>query len=227
MPVQDPCQHYQANEVQFYDDLRAELPEAFTCLYLQTYQRCLPYALNKGSDQADAEDLLQECLGIFVEKIRDGSYAFQEGAKISTYFYRIYINQWKKSIEQRVRRGEVRLQAQVEPSDSDEDESYKATSPSSPFVAIVRGDDGEEESVTLPDMIGLQDYDEDERAWVFGKLRRAMELLAEDCRKVLTWFYVEDWSLRQIGEALGLTEASATVKRFKCAKYLKEKFRLV
>jgi RNA polymerase sigma factor (sigma-70 family) len=220
----DPCHAYRASERLFYEALQKERHEAFSCLYLQTYELCLPYALNKGSDQYEAEDLLQECLAIFVEKLRNGDYLFQEGAKITTYFYRIYINQWKKAFEKKSKRGEVRLQPQSN-NEQDDEESYKEKVAASPFTAILRGENGEEESLAINDA-AFNDYDDDERAWVFKKLTRAFALLAEDCQKVLNRFYVEDWSLRQIAEALDMTEASATVKRFKCAKYLKEKFRL-
>ena len=89
----DPCHAYRHSETRFYEELRTERNEAFSCLYLQTYELCLPYALSKGSDQEEAEDLLQECLAIFVEKLRNGDYLFQEGDKITTYLYRVYINQ--------------------------------------------------------------------------------------------------------------------------------------
>jgi RNA polymerase sigma factor (sigma-70 family) len=220
----DPCHAYRASERLFYEDLRTERHEAFSCLYLQTYELCLPYALSKGSDQEEAEDLLQECLAIFVEKLRNGDYLFQEGAKITTYFYRVYINQWKKAFEKKSKRGEVRLQVQ-NGNEQDDEEPYKEKFAASPFSAILRGENGEEETLAINDA-AFNDYDDNERAWVFKKLSRAFSLLADDCQKVLKWFYVEDRSLRQIAEALNMTEASATVKRFKCAKYLKEKFRL-
>lgn len=220
----DPCQAYRHSETRFYEELRTERHEAFSCLYLQTYELCLPYALSKGSDQEEAEDLLQECLAIFVEKLRNGDYLFQEGAKITTYFYRVYINQWKKAFEKKSKRGEVRLQVQ-NGNEQDDEESYKEKFAASPFSAILRGENGEEETLAINDD-AFNDYDDDERAWIFKKLTRAFALLADDCQKVLNWFYVEDWSLRQIAEALDMTESSATVKRFKCAKYLKEKFRL-
>ncbi|MFN8348800.1 MAG: sigma-70 family RNA polymerase sigma factor [Spirosomataceae bacterium] len=220
----DPCHDYRTSERLFYEALRIEAPGSFSCLYLQTYELCLPYAIGKGSDQSDAEDLLQECLAIFVEKLRSGDYVFQEGAKITTYFYRVYMNQWKKAFEKKSKRGEVRLQLQNETQPEDE-EPYKEKTADSPFRAILYGEEGEEESVNINDA-AFNDYDDDERVWVFKKLTRAFSLLAEDCQRVLTWFYVEDWSLRQIADELGMTEASATVKRFKCAKYLKEKFRL-
>jgi RNA polymerase sigma factor (sigma-70 family) len=223
MNAPDPCGKYLHSEESFYHDLVKERSEAFSCLYLRTYQLCLPYALGKGSDQDLAEDLLQECLAIFVQKIRGGSYAYQDGVKITTYFYRIYMNQWKKAYERQSKRGEVRLMPRWE-TDSDE-EPYKEAGLGSPFVAILRGEEQEEEHLTISEEV-LRDYDEDERSWIYKKLDRAYRLLSEDCQNVLTWFYVEDWPLRQIAEALGMTEASATVKRFKCAKYLKEKFRL-
>ena len=194
------CQSYLANELLFYQDLRANRPEAYECLYLQTYQMCLPYAKKNGANLEEAEDLLQECLAIFIEKIRNETYTFQENTKITTYFYRIYVNQWKKAIERKVKRGEVPLE-----------------------TVFSISQDGELNE-TLPSSLLDSAYDEEERTLIFTKLQNAMNLLAEDCRRVLTWFYVEEWSLRQIGEALGLTEASATVKRFRCATYLKKKF---
>lgn len=200
----DSCKRYRDSDLVFYEELLHEKREAFSCLYLQTYQQCIPYVLKRGSNQEQAEDLLQECLAIFVSKVRDGSYVHQEGTRITTYFHRIYINQWKKSLDQLTRRAEVRLETRLAADEDDEGNAFSAD---------------------LPEAIS-QAYDEDERSWIFKKLDRAFQLLAEDCRKVLKWFYVEDRSLRDIAGELGMTEASATVKRFKCAKYLKEKFHL-
>lgn len=221
---QNHCQTYQQSETLFYQDLQKERSEAFTCLYLQTYELCLPYALNKGSNQEESEDLLQECLAIFVDKLRNGSYVFQEGAKITTYFYRIYVNQWKKVFEQKTKRGEVRLRINDDVEQED-DETFKSSSSS--MISIFKGNEDEEgQIIKIDEESVFDDYDEDERTWIFKKLNRSFSLLAVDCQKVLQWFYVEDWSLKQIAEALKISEASATVKRFKCAKYLKEKFRL-
>ena len=225
MPTKNHCQTYQQSEPLFYQDLQKERAEAFTCLYLQTYELCLPYALNKGSNQEESEDLLQECLAIFVDKLRNGSYVFQEGAKITTYFYRIYVNQWKKIFEQKTKRGEVRLRINDDVEQED-DETFKSSSSS--LISIFKGnEDGEDRQIVkIKEESIFDDYDEDERTWIFKKLSRSFSLLADDCQKVLQWFYVEDWSLKQIAEILKMSEASATVKRFKCAKYLKEKFRL-
>ncbi len=200
MTPQDSCKRYRDSDLLFYEELLLEKHEAFSCLYLQTYRQCVPYVVKRGSDQEQAKDLLQECLAIFVSKIRDRSFIYQEGTRITTYFQSIYINQWKKSLDLAARRSEVSLESIIGP-DEDAFETSLA------------------ETVLL-------EYDEDERNWVFKKLDRAFHLLAEDCRKVLRWFYIEDRSLRDIAGELGMTEASATVKRFKCAKYLREKFHL-
>ncbi|MDF7821823.1 sigma-70 family RNA polymerase sigma factor [Runella sp. MFBS21] len=226
MPLPNSNQHNYPNEAQFYEDLQAERPEAFNHLYLQTYQKCLPFALSKGSSQDEAKDLLQECLAIFVEKIRNGTYAFRADTKITTYFYSIYINQWKKAFEHKTKRAEVRLQTQYESPQDDAEETFKESISSTPFRVTLQDEDGHQEDISLPDMIDLADYDDSERSWIFRKLQRAMKLLSEDCQEVLTWFYIEDWSLKNIAQALNITEESATVKRFRCAKYLKEKFRL-
>ena len=223
MPQNSPNQTYQNSETLFYQDLIEERSLAFNCLYLETYKLCIPYALNKGSEQEESEDLLQECLAIFVDKLRDGSYVFQEGAKITTYFYRIYVNQWKKTFEQKTKRGEVRLQIKDD-IEQDNDEIFKNESAS--IISIFKSENDDDQTIKLNEEAISESYDEDERTWIFKKLKRSFALLADDCQKVLTWFYVEDWTLKQIAEALKMTEASATVKRFKCAKYLKEKFRL-
>ena len=218
-------QSYQNAEKLFYQDLIEERSSAFNYLYLETYKLCLPYALNKGSNQEESEDLLQECLAIFVDKLRNGSYVFQEGAKITTYFYRIYVNQWKKVFEQKIKRGEVRLKINHDVEQED-DEFFKNESGS--LISIFSGKEEEENGqiFKINDEESFDEYDEDERTWIFKKLKHSFALLAEDCQKVLQWFYVEDWTLKQIAEALKMTEQSATVKRFKCAKYLKEKLRL-
>lgn len=219
-------QIYYKSELLFYQDLQKERSEAFTCLYLQTYQLCLPYALGKGSCQEESEDLLQECLAIFVEKLRNGNFVFQEGAKITTYFYRIYINQWKKAFEKKTKRGEVRLQMNAD-IELDEDETYQHKLGSLISIFKVNEEDDEGKILKITDESIYKDYDEDERTWIFKKLKHCFSLLGEDCQNMLQWYYVEDLKLKQIAEALKITEASATVKRFKCAKYLKEKFRLV
>ncbi|ACT91835.1 RNA polymerase sigma factor [Dyadobacter fermentans] len=219
MTFQESCKRYRDSDRLFYEDLLQEKHEAYACLYQQTHQQCIPYVLNRGGDQQQAEDLLQECLAIFVVKIRDGSFVFQENTRITTYFYRIYINQWKKSFEQWSRRGEIRLERQFASDDGDDEGR------SSSFRISGLDDDGIAFEADLPEPL-LQDFDEDERSWNFRKLDRAFHLLAEDCRKMLKWFYVDERPLREIAADLGMTEASATVKRFKCAKYLREKFHL-
>lgn len=201
----DPCKAYQQSESGFYQALLSGANQAYSCLYLQTYRQCIPYVVDRGADPDDARDLLQECLAIFLGKIRDGSYVYQEGVRITTYFHRIYINQWKKSLENKSRRKEVPLEIRIDQDDDENDNERPLARVSDPFA---------------------EPYDDDERSWIFKKLNRAFGLLAEDCRKMLNWFYVEDRSLREIAAELNMTENSAAVKRFKCAKYLKDKFHL-
>ncbi|GGN11578.1 hypothetical protein GCM10010967_54380 [Dyadobacter beijingensis] len=201
MTPRDSCKRYRDSELTFYEELLHEKHEAFTYLYRQTYQQCIPYVLKRGGDQEQAEDLLHDCLAIFVGKIRDGSYVYQENTRITTYFQSIYINQWKKNLSLLTRRAETSLDGHL-PLDEDGNTAVEA------------------------DLAQMAAYDDGERDWIFRKLDRAFRLLAEDCRKMLHWFYVEERSLREIAADLGMTEQSAAVKRFKCARYLKEKFHL-
>ncbi|WP_353720047.1 sigma-70 family RNA polymerase sigma factor [Dyadobacter sp. 676] len=224
MTFQDSSKRYLDSDRLFYEELLRENRDAYSFLYFQTYRQCIPYVLKRGADQQQAEDLLQECLAIFLVKVRDGSFVYQESTRITSYFFRIYINQWKKSLEQANRRNEVRLESRLAAED-DGEESYKDGSATGTFKITGFDDDGNAFETALPEAV-LQAYDSDERHWIFRKLDRAFQLLADDCRKVLRWFYVDGWSLREIAGELGMTEASAMVKRFKCAKYLREKFHL-
>ena len=60
-----------------------------------------------------------------------------------------------------------------------------------------------------------------ERMDVVEAVRQSLSQLKDDCRKLLEWFYVEDVSLREIAERLGMKENSVKSKRYDCAEKLK------
>jgi len=51
-------------------------------------------ACKKVGNYDETVDVLNDCLAIFLVKLRNGEYRFQESAKITTYAYRICYNQW-------------------------------------------------------------------------------------------------------------------------------------
>lgn len=61
-----------------------------------------------------------------------------------------------------------------------------------------------------------------ERAEVIGQVQKALQQLKEDCRRLIQWFYVDDLSLREIAEKLGMKESSTKQKRFDCSEKLKK-----
>ncbi len=209
--------NYRYSDQLLYEDLLLEKHEAFRFLYEQVYQSCMPYASKNRMQTDAAEDLLHDCLAIFVEKLRKGTYQWQAGAKVSTFFYKIFQNQClkkcKKSASHQLH--ETFDEEQAAP------EADHNTVGDLVFFIEQEGDDSFDDFE-----YEHEDYDEAERTWIFNKLQRAMDLLQEDCRLVLQLFYVEDASLQAIANIFEMTLASAAQKRFKCAKYLKEKFRL-
>jgi RNA polymerase sigma factor (sigma-70 family) len=48
--------------------------------------------------------------------------------------------------------------------------------------------------------------------------------LKEDCQNVVKWFYIEELSIREIAEKLGMKETSTKQKRFDCTQKLKSIF---
>lgn len=52
-------------------------------------------------------------------------------------------------------------------------------------------------------------------------VREAVQKLKEDCRKMMEWFYIEELSIREIAERLGMKESSTKQKRYDCTEKLK------
>ncbi|MCX6215449.1 sigma-70 family RNA polymerase sigma factor [Spirosoma sp.] len=60
-----------------------------------------------------------------------------------------------------------------------------------------------------------------ERMEVVNAVRQSLGQLKDECRKLIEWFYVDDLSLREIAERLGMKESSVKSKRYDCAEKLK------
>lgn len=60
-----------------------------------------------------------------------------------------------------------------------------------------------------------------ERIDVVAAVRQSLGQLKGDCKQLLEWFYVEELSLRDIAQRLGMKETSVKSKRYDCAEKLK------
>lgn len=201
-PEADPCLPFIGNEAGLYNALRGEQRQAFSCLYLRVHNQFVPMACQKGGTYDEALDVLNDCLAIFLHKVRTGEYVYQPDTKITTYLYRVCYNQWHNYVDKRQQRREVALDAVRQSGDTaEEEETY-------------------ERELAAVDPV----EEEDEKLLWVSRLNKAVAQLREDCQNMLHWFYVEELSLREIGQKLGMTEASAAVKRHKCAKYLRNRY---
>jgi RNA polymerase sigma factor (sigma-70 family) len=62
------------------------------------------------------------------------------------------------------------------------------------------------------------------RGETLDRMRVCLDKMGERCRSVVTWFYMEDRSLREIGEALNTSENAAKNARYECLEKLKKLF---
>lgn len=60
-----------------------------------------------------------------------------------------------------------------------------------------------------------------EKAEIIKAVRLAVKRLKNDCQNVIEWFYIEELSLKEIAEKLGMKESSTKQKRFDCTEKLK------
>ncbi|MFD2937113.1 RNA polymerase sigma factor [Spirosoma flavum] len=56
---------------------------------------------------------------------------------------------------------------------------------------------------------------------IVNAVRQSLNQLKDECRKLIEWFYIDDLSLREIAERLGMKESSVKSKRYDCAEKLK------
>ena len=61
-----------------------------------------------------------------------------------------------------------------------------------------------------------------ERGELITQVRAALHQLKGDCRQLIEWFYIDDFSLREIAEKLGMKESSTKQKRYDCTEKLKQ-----
>ncbi|GAB2517764.1 RNA polymerase sigma factor [Spirosoma aerophilum] len=72
------------------------------------------------------------------------------------------------------------------------------------------------------DMVDTADIVKDlERMDIVRVVRQSLGQLKDECRKLIEWFYVDELSLREIAERLGMKESSVKSKRYDCAEKLK------
>ncbi|GAB3991335.1 hypothetical protein GCM10028807_21180 [Spirosoma daeguense] len=60
-----------------------------------------------------------------------------------------------------------------------------------------------------------------ERMEVVNVVRQSLNQLKGECQKLIEWFYVDELSLREIAERLGMKESSVKSKRYDCAEKMK------
>lgn len=74
-------------------------------------------------------------------------------------------------------------------------------------------------SLELPD---TADIEQDlERMVLVKAVQHALGMLKDECRNLMQWFYIDELSIREIAERLGMKETSTKSKRYDCTERLK------
>lgn len=205
----NPCLGFGEDNAGLYRALLNDAQRAWECLYLRAYRTFVPYACQRSPISTDdALDLLQEGLAEFAVKLKNGKYAFQ-GSPVTAYVFTVCRNRWVSFLKRnRIQRAE----AGVETIGGDEESDESAPV----FLNRTDGEDAEANAETTGRDPIWEETDVDWEA-----VGRAFADLGEDCRTMLHCFYVEEKSLGECGGRIGLQEASAKVKRFRCAQRMK------
>ena len=53
-------------------------------------------------------------------------------------------------------------------------------------------------------------------------LSQAIRKLGDTCQKIIQWFFVDQYSLKEIAQKLNSTEGTVKVSRFRCTEQLKK-----
>jgi len=61
-----------------------------------------------------------------------------------------------------------------------------------------------------------------ERSETIAQVRAALDQLKADCRQMIEFFYLEELSLKEIAEKMGMKESSTKQKRYDCTEKLKQ-----
>ncbi|MBC7891610.1 MAG: sigma-70 family RNA polymerase sigma factor, partial [Sphingobacteriaceae bacterium] len=170
----------------------------------------VPYACQRSAISTDdALDLLQEGLAEFAVKLKAGKYTFQ-GSAVTAYVFTVCRNRWVSFLKKK------RL-PRADPSGEDPaDEGDDAPAPFA-FLSENEADSDDERGTDPADRDSS--WEDAEVDW--EAVNRAFAESSEDCRTMLTCFYVEEKSLGECAGRIGLQENSGKVKRFRCAQRMK------
>lgn len=61
-----------------------------------------------------------------------------------------------------------------------------------------------------------------ERSETIAQVRAALDQLKADCRQMIEYFYLEELSLKEIAEKMGIKKSSTKQKRYDCTEKLKQ-----
>ena len=188
-----------ATDQDLYDALSRRDERAYTYLYAESYPSFRYWMLNNSASEMDAEDAFQKGMLSFLLNIETGKYQFQSGTRVTTVVFEYCKRVWLTELKSARLRTRGRQNS---------------------LISARRPQRG-----AMSDL--LNNYhtadvlDDLERLEIVKIVRESLGQLKDDCRQLLDWFYIDELSLREIAERMGMKESSARSKRYSCAEKLK------
>ena len=175
--------------------IRAGDERALAQLYRLHWPMVSHFVLQNSGSEDDAQDVYQEGVMVFYEKVREGS--LELSCQIKTYIYAVCRRLWLKRLTSKSRFG-VRLL---------DDEEH-----SSSLAALPAG--------AADDL-----REAEEREGRFALMEQTLAQLGEPCRSLLEGFYLLDKSMQDLTAEFGYTNAdNAKNQKYKCLVRLKKLF---
>lgn len=184
-----------AADVALIAAIQAGDERALAQLYRLHWPMVSHFVLQNSGSEDDAQDVYQEGVMVFYEKVREGS--LELSCQIKTYLYAVCRRLWLKRLTSKSRFG-VRLL---------DDEEHGGSLAALPAGAA---DDLREA---------------EEREGRFTLMEQALQQLGEPCRSLLEGFYLLDKSMLDLTAEFGYTNAdNAKNQKYKCLLRLKKLF---
>lgn len=188
------------------DDLLIGLATGSDAALTQLYRRYFPMVLhlvvNNSGSEDDAKDIYQETLIVLYEKVSADS--LELNCQLKTYLYSVSRRLWLKQLSKRSRATNGRTDGGRNGSDGD-------------------GTYFSDAEIPAPVEDDLEAHEARDRQ--FDLMADSLGKLGEPCRTLLEDFYIRHFSMQQITEKFGYTNAdNAKTQKYKCLTRLKRLF---
>lgn len=173
------------------DSIKANDEQVLKNLYKENFRKTEHYIIKNSGSSEEAKDIFQEAFVTVWENIQDNKFVPKNASALSGYLYTIAKNKWLNHLNSA---------------------RYRKTNSFDDHLQIQ----------TLTDKNTFEtDILNEENDNKIDKVVDAFGTLGDACKKLLSFFYYDKKSLRDISKIINITEASAKNKKYRCLEKLR------